>query len=85
MVSLARQSFRGLLLLMRESHAGQLTLASVVIGSLGLSALAGSVVALVIGGPTGFPLGVVLGMLLGLVALVVGWRLWRVAWRPDRS
>jgi hypothetical protein len=60
-------------------------LASVIVGSLGLSALLGSVVSLAIARPSGFPLGVVLWMLLGLVALVVGWRLWRGAWRPDRS
>jgi hypothetical protein len=89
MVTPARARFRGLLLLLlltRHRFAGGLTLASVIIGSLGMSLLVGSVVALVIGRPPGFPLGVVLALLLGLVALAVGWRLWRTAsWRPYRS
>lgn len=85
MVTPRRANFRWLLLLMRDRFSRQLILASVIIGSLGLSVLVGSVVALVIGRPPGFPLGVVLVLLLGLVALAVGWRLWRTAWRPYRS
>ena len=85
MLSLARERLRGLLLLMRDSSTGQLTLVSLIIGSLGLPVLVGSVVALAIGRPSGFPLGVVLAMLLGVVALAVGWRWWRMAWRPYQS
>ena len=62
MLSLARERLRGLLLLMRDSSTGQLTLVSLIIGSLGLPVLVGSV-----------------------VALAVGWRWWRMAWRPYQS
>ena len=84
MGSLARRAGQLLLVLPGGGGAGRLMLASLLIGSLGLSALAGGIAGLVLGGVYGLPLAVVLEMLLGFVALATGWRWWRAARSPAR-
>ncbi len=64
--------------------AGRLTLASLLIGSLGLSALVGGIAGGVVGGVHGLSPAVVLEMLLGFVALATGWRWWRAARSSER-
>jgi hypothetical protein len=84
MGSPARRAGYLLLVLWGGGPAGRLTLASLIIGSLGLCALVGGIASLVLGGVHGLPLAVVLEMLLGCVALAAGWRWWRAARSPAR-
>ncbi len=84
MRSLVRRAGQQLLVLPGVGLAGRLTLASLLIGSLGLSALVGGIAGGVVGGVHGLSPAVVLEMLLGFVALATGWRWWRAARSSER-